>query len=662
MDAPEGDRCAVDIAARTDLGKPHYRVRVVDKAICTLHVRPGESDVRTAPGSQLKLPQITPTVLVSIVSLIACSALQASDHGLQKNIEDVLAEEGLTGIAWALIREPGEAAIGTTGLRDNRAGLKFDTDTRIHVGSITKSLLATGVLRLASEGRVDLDAPVLRYLPDLFPGGPPAGFSEVTVRHLLDHTAGLDGAHLWQMFSERASADAPLIRAFPDPSEQLQVRAQPGSRFSYSNMGYTLLGMIIEAIVDDRYETYLDEHLLAPLSMYDSTFMFTTQEGAHADPTLAWGHVDDGSVYAASPMFLRPAGQFTTTAADLADFMKFLLGDGHIDGRAFVNEPLMKSRGLPAATEAAQAGLTAGYALGLARRDRHGKVGYCHGGNIVGFAAMLCIFPGEHKAFAYSVNTDSETADYGRLDRLFIEALGIADATPPATVDPASTTAEWLGHYVLSPNRFRMFEYLDTVFGSIKVSANGDRLTLSSIQQDSRQLRPVGEFAYSANDRTTASHVLIRGPDGEYLISDGFLVYEKVSSIYLFAHWTSIALGVAGLLWILTAGSASLIRFRPRVMRRPEAPAYLASVLLFTPIPFFFGQSFMALGDVTFASSLLALATLLLPIGMLATVILAMQAGSKSRLVLLHGMAAFLVLQWCVVLMTAKMLPFALWI
>ena len=600
-------------------------------------------------------------ILVSVVFLFSFSASPAADPVLQANIGEILAEEGLTGVAWVLVHGPGEMTIGASGLRDNRAGLTFDSDTRFHVGSIAKSLLATGVLRLATEGRIDLDAPVLRYIPDLFSGDPPAGFSEITVRHLLDHTAGLSDAHLWQLFSERARADDPLINAFPKPSEQLLVRSRAGSRFSYSNMGYTLLGMIIEANVGARYETYLDEHLLARLSMHDSTFAFVTQEGEHADPTLAWGHVDDGSVYAATPMFLRPAGQFTTTAADLAEFMKFLLGDGDIDGQVYVDEPLMKSRGRPVGTEAANAGLAAGYSLGLGRRDRHGKVGYCHGGNIVGFVAMFCIFPDEHKAFAYSVNTDSETADYGRLDQLLMEALGIADATPPSTVDPGPASSEWLGHYVLSPNRFRMFEYLDTVFGSIMVSANGNLLTLSSMQQKSRQLRPVGEFAYSADDRTTVSHILIRGREGEYLISDGFRTYEKVSPIYLVSHWTSLALGVAGLMWILLAGCVSLVRFRNRLMRRPEAPAYLASVLLFVPIPFFLRQPFMALGDLTLASSLLALATLLLPIGMLATVILAVRARTESRIFLLHGGAAFLVLQWCAVLMVAQMLPFALW-
>jgi hypothetical protein len=338
------------------------------------------------------------------------------------------------------------------------------------------------------------------------------------------------------------------------------------------------------------------------------------------------------------------------------------MGDGVLDGRSFVDKALLRSQGKPFGTEAANEGLIAGYALGLGRRDRHSVVGYCHGGNIVGFVAMLCIYPDEHKAFAYSLNTDSETANYGRFDKLFIEALKIAEVPPPQTVNPASDMSKWHGRYVLSPNRFQMFEYLDTVFGAIKVSAEDGFLALASLQQDARLLRPAGGYLYSASDRTTTSHVFFRGKQGGYLVSDGFRTYEKVSTAYLAAHWTSILLGLAGLVWTLVAGSISLVRYRSDVFRRPEAPAFVASALLFAPLPFFLTQSFMALGDFTIASALLAIVTLLLPIGMLSTIILATKKWRVSRINLLHGLAATFVLQWCAVLMATGMLPFRLWV
>lgn len=600
-------------------------------------------------------------VCMGIAVILWATFGQVAEAELQDDIERILVEEGLTGIAWMLIDDTGDVNLGAAGLQDNHSGSTFALDTRFHVGSLTKSLLATGVLALSSDGRIDLDAPAIRYLRDLSFDNPWAEASEVTVRHLLDHTSGISDAHIWHIFSERADPDVPLIAAFPDPTLQLRVRSQPGSRFSYSNMGYTLLGMIVESVVGGRYEAYLDENLLAPLAMHDSTFTFTTQQGEDADPKLAWGHIDGGARYAASPVFLRPAGQFTTTAADLARYAKFLLGDGLVDGRTMLDESLMRSRGKATGTEAADKGLVAGYALGMGRRDRHGVVGYCHSGNIVGFVAMLCLYPDEKKAFAYSVNTDSETADYGRLERVFVKKLNVVDAPAPQTTVAATDIAQWYGRYVLSPNRFQEFEYVDTVFGAINILADGDSLNMAPLLAEPRKLRPVGDHLYSAGDRTTESHLFFRGKGGEYLMSDGFQTYKKVSTAFLTAHWTSILLGLVGLSWILLAGGTSLARWRTAMFRRPEAPAFFAVALLFVPVPLFFTQSFMALGDITPASFSLASVTALLPIGMLLTIILVIKQRQVSRLNLVHGLAAAFVLQWCLVLIVADMLPFRLW-
>ncbi|MEL6870537.1 MAG: serine hydrolase domain-containing protein, partial [Pseudomonadota bacterium] len=197
---------------------------------------------------------------------------------MSETIDAILAEEALVGAAWMLIADNNEISLGAVGLRDNLTQSAFSIDTSFHVGSLTKSLLATGVLRLATEGQLELDAPVTRYLPRLRFDNPWRETTEVSVRHLLDHTSGLADAHLWQLFSERPIPQTPLIAAFPSQEQQLAIRSKPGERFSYSNMGYTLLGMIVESVTGESYETYLDTHVLVPLGMNASTFGFTTQE------------------------------------------------------------------------------------------------------------------------------------------------------------------------------------------------------------------------------------------------------------------------------------------------------------------------------------------------------------------------------------------------
>ena len=275
---------------------------------------------------------------------------------------------------------------------------------------------------------------------------------------------------------------------------------------------------------------------------------------------------------------------------------------------------------------------------------------------------MLCVFPDEQKAFTYSVNTDSETADYGRIESLFVRTLGITEPSPPPTLSPDPDISQWHGRYVISPNRFQTFAYLDKVFGAIKISADGEYLTMTSLQNKPRLLRPVGGQIYSANDRTTSSHVFLRGEQGEYLVSDGFKTYEKVSTSYLFAHWVSVLLGVSGLAWLFLVGIIAMILRRFRMLRQAQAPAFVALALLFVPIPFFMRQSFMALGDFTLASALLAVVTLLLPVGLFLTIILAWREHTTTRLNILHGIAAVFALQWCAVLIAAGMLPLMLWV
>lgn len=97
---------------------------------------------------------------VALVAILSVSYCRAAEPNLQGYLDEVLVKEGLTGVAWSLIGENGEVSLGATGLRDKPSQSDFTINTRFHVGSVTKSLLATGVLRLVTEGLIELDAPV----------------------------------------------------------------------------------------------------------------------------------------------------------------------------------------------------------------------------------------------------------------------------------------------------------------------------------------------------------------------------------------------------------------------------------------------------------------------------------------------------------------------
>lgn len=576
--------------------------------------------------------------------------------GLQARVDRAIAEEGIAGAVWALDDatsvQPGAAGLAAK-------GRPMRVDARMHVGSIAKALLATGVLRLATEGRLDLDAPVADLVPGVAFDNPWQAAQPVRVRHLLDHTAGLDDMRLSQILSLRAHPDMPLAEALAVDSP-LGVRSRPGSRFSYSNTGYALLGRVIESVTKQRYELYLDEAVLMPLGMRDSTFAFTTQAGAAADPRLAMGHFEDGKAHAAVPVDVRPAAQFTTTASDMLRFARFVMGDGRIGGATFIAPELMRARARPQGTEAARAGLSVGYSLGLALRDRHGAVGVCHGGDTVGFRAMVCAYPAHGRAFFIAFNADVEGADYTRIRSLLVEALGVTTTPRAASSQPAANLDAWNGLYVPAPNRFASFAYLDRLFGVRHVAWKDGALHVRPLQGMPLRLTPAGGRLFRLPERVLPSHALLIGDDGARVLVDDQQTHARSALAPLALLWASLVAGVLGVAYVLIVGAWRLLRRRPWRTDALRVPWASVSALL-VPLPLFLRQPFLQFGDPTVASASLAATTALLPIAMLVGLYRTRHAP-RARQRIVDTVALLAVLQWCAILAAWGLLPVRTWV
>ncbi len=582
--------------------------------------------------------------------LVSATPLHAVQD-LNQDIATLLRQQELQGAVWTTLDKEGAA-----GASNARTGAPMQVTQRVQVGSIAKTVLALGVLRLVSEGRLSLDAPVAGVLPGIRFDNPWESSDPVRIRHLLDHTAGLDDARLWHVFSLRATADGPLAAAFPAGSEMPTVRQRPGTRFSYSNTGYTLLGMVVEAVAGQAYEPYLDRALLAPLGMHDSSFSFVTQA---SDKRLAMGHFEGGVTQPAVPSRVRPAGQFTTTAADMGRLARFLMSDGQIAGRSFIDATLLRQMGEPVGTEAARAGLRVGYGLGLRRVDRHGVLAKCHGGNTVGFRAMLCLFPDTRQAFFIAFNSDSETADYASVDALLIRSL--MPAVPPPAPAPASApdfaSESWEGWFVAAPNRFDSFRLIDTVFNPVRLSAESRSLELVSLQSPAVSLHHAGGGLFRASGKRIPSHVLTMSSEGKRVISTGTQSYEQVSLFYLLSLWVGVGAGMAGLAYIVLMPLVRLAR-RRLSRRDPLLAPFAGALILLLPIPFFYQQSFLQIGDLTAASGLLAAASVALPVAMLAGICISLRRAMSARTDIIAMLA---VLQFSLILANWGLLPLRLW-
>jgi CubicO group peptidase (beta-lactamase class C family) len=571
-----------------------------------------------------------------------------------------LREEGLVGAVWSTVGMGGVVSVGAAGPRQAGQPQPLVPEDRVQVGSVTKTLVATGILRLVTQGRLRLDTPVAALLPNIPIENPWAATHPLLLRHLLNHTSGLDDARLWQLFNAEPRPDTPLAAGVDPKRVRLVARQPPGERFAYSNTGYTLLGLVIEAVTGERYETYLDAHLLRPLGMTASTFGFVTQAGPTADPRLAMGHFEEGALAPAIPTFLRPAMQFTTTAGDMARLARFLMGDGTIERRSFIDRSLLEAMGTPSGTEAARAGLEIGYALGLGRRDRYGAIGRCHAGNTVGYRAMFCIYREQGRAFFVSMNADNEDANYARLDSLVIASLDLERAVPTAPRDAGGDVTRWEGLYVAAPARFEAFAYLDVVLDFLRVRAEDGRLMLVPFQGQETRLERLGGAIYRAPRRVLASHVLLTTRDGVPALSDGTRTYERASLWRMVALWASLCGGVLGILYVSVVGVHRVARRRLRKDDPLLAPL-VATVATLAAGALFAQQSVLALGDVTAVNVLLAVSTGALPLATLMGLWCWTRRRRTGQAHTRDATALVALLQWTLGLAVWGLLPLRLW-
>ncbi|GAA4439435.1 hypothetical protein GCM10023091_21570 [Ravibacter arvi] len=572
-------------------------------------------------------------------------------------IDSLLAAQNLAGAVWAVV-DGDRIDYGGTGLKNLGTGEKIDKNDKVHVGSITKTVLALGILRLATENRLHIDDPVRRYLPGLPLNNPWESANPVTVRHLLDHTSGLSDIRLWHFFSDTSTPDAPLSEFYKRSPDVLKINTRPGTVFSYSNMGYTVLGMLIEAVVGESYETYLDRKLLQPLGLENSTFRFVSQ---NADKRLVMGHFDNGDPAPAMPMYVRPAGQFTTTPSDMGKLLKFILDEGRLNGTGFIRKEFIGKLGIPAKTIASENGLKNGYAFGAVSRDRHRVTGIAHSGNIVGFHAMYYLFPGLRKAFFISHNMDSETADYEVFNHFLIHCLGI----PPEPVERdrpyiAGKSKKWDGYYVPLLTRIEPMRLFDIIGSHVWVKAVPEGMSLAPFQKKETMLKWEKDQLFRGEDKTNVSHLFYEGKNGEKYLTTGILTLEKTNGWKIFGIALSFVIGALGCLLLLLSGIYKLAGAGREFFKEPVFWVFAAVFLVVAAGTGVLFNGVIHIGNKNAVTFLLFLATILLPAGSLVS--LALYAKRIKYNLMKPGLwITVSVLQLAVLLWCYGVIPFATW-
>jgi D-alanyl-D-alanine carboxypeptidase len=268
-------------------------------------------------------------LLLLLITAFGAAPAPAAPASLAAAIDRYAAAHDFSGTI--LVGREGRILYGRSfGLADRAFAVPARGDTRYRIASVTKLFTAALVLQLVDEGKIDLAAPVARYLPD-YPG---EGGDRIAIRQLLNHTSGL------AQYDRIASLDQALTEGIeqyqrPRTAAALLKRCcsgplahPPGTVFDYNNADYLLLGRIVERIAGRPFEQVLEERILRPLGLRDTAMARQARIVPRLAPTYYWrgpaqGWMNDLPVYFEN---WDSAGGMYSTAADLLHFADALFG------------------------------------------------------------------------------------------------------------------------------------------------------------------------------------------------------------------------------------------------------------------------------------------------------------------------------------------------
>lgn len=363
---------------------------------------------------------------------------------LAKFVEETAEQFKIPGVAVGVWVD-GKDVYACHGVTSIENPLPVDQDTLFILGSVTKPFTATTLMRLVAEGKIKLDAPVRQYVPELKLADEESA-KKITVLNLLNHTSGLD----WRVDVDSGEGDDALAREVAKLAE-LKLIAPPGTRASYSQAGYDLIGRIIEKVTGKMYEQAVASLVLEPLGLNHSFFV----RDDVMTRRFAVGHNPDenGKLSIARPWkFWRsndPGGGLASSVADQIRWARFHLGDGRKES----DERILPAKILHQMQEQTVAlrGSSLGDAIGICwfLREVDGVRAIEHGGSAHGQFAELLIVPERNFAVVSLSNSDPNGIPFNKavVRWALKNYLGLVDSDPEPISFDAMRAQEIVGSY-----------------------------------------------------------------------------------------------------------------------------------------------------------------------------------------------------------------------
>src|SRR6478735_3892074 len=223
---------------------------------------------------------LTVAAMSTLDSPLGNAGPQAAATWLVENFARLVEEHGVPGATVAVL-VGGEVATAAGGVTSLATQVPVDSETVFQIGSITKIWTTTLVLQLVDDGLLDLDQPLLDYLPELVIGDMEAA-KALTTRHLLTHTAGFEG----DIFTDTGRGEDAIEKYVATLTDLPQLFA-PGETFSYNNTGFVVLGRLVEVLRAKPYDEVLLERIAQPLDLARSARAPTRRSGTVPRPATS---------------------------------------------------------------------------------------------------------------------------------------------------------------------------------------------------------------------------------------------------------------------------------------------------------------------------------------------------------------------------------------
>ena len=398
---------------------------------------------------------------------------------LERFITHEMADKELPALSIALVDDQQIVWAKGFGFADPKSKTPATAETIYRVGSVSKLFTDIAIMQLVEQRKLDLDAPITRYLPEFRPRNP---FGKpITLRQLMSHRSGLVREPPVGNYFE--TTEPSLARTISSLNNTELVYA-PESRTKYSNAAIATVGYVLERTQGEPFAGYLKRSVLDPLGLEHTSFEPTPQITKNLAKAYMW--TVDGRVFEA-PTFelgMSPAGSMYTTVTDMGRFMSALFAGGRGAKGQMVKPSTIEEMWTP---QFAPPGQKTGYGIGFGVRELEGRRTVGHGGAIYGFATTLKAMPDDQLGVVVVTTKDSANSVTNRIADLALQAMfAVRQSKPlpqpetPGPVDP-QLARRLAGRYVNGPNSIDLIE------------SAGKLWKLSSLGGEQVRLRSLGD-------------------------------------------------------------------------------------------------------------------------------------------------------------------------